>query len=211
MIGTDGKPVGTGPYFGVGFDAQTPGAERLTPFRLHDGRWAAGPGEVVIDRATAESQDYAVGDTDPRHRPRRGRSAFTVTGIASSPSVKSLGKASAAVFDLEAARTLFAKDGYDRILVAGRAPTSLGAAVRAPRSARAADDDRFAFDSLETLVDILRTILLAFAGVAVLVGVVHDLQLALDHRRAAHEGVRAAADGRREPPPGARRRCCSRR
>ena len=22
MIGTDGKPVGTGPYFGVGFDAQ---------------------------------------------------------------------------------------------------------------------------------------------------------------------------------------------
>ena len=25
IIGTDGKPVGTGPYFGVGFDAQTPG------------------------------------------------------------------------------------------------------------------------------------------------------------------------------------------
>ncbi len=34
----------------------------------------------------------------------------------------------------------------------------------------AADDDRFTFDSLETLVSILRTVLLAFAGVAVLVG-----------------------------------------
>ncbi len=31
IIGADGKPVGTGPYFGVGFDARTPGAERLTP------------------------------------------------------------------------------------------------------------------------------------------------------------------------------------
>ena len=123
--------------------------------------------------------------------------------------MKSLGKASAAVFDLEAARTLFAKDGYDRILVAGTSATSTrgpGTEVRT-----AADDDRFAFDSLDTLVSILRTILLAFAGVAVLVGVVHDLQLALDHRRAAHEGVRAAADGRRDPPPGARRACCWRR
>jgi ABC-type molybdenum transport system ATPase subunit/photorepair protein PhrA len=28
VIGANGKPVGTGPYFGVGFDARTPGAER---------------------------------------------------------------------------------------------------------------------------------------------------------------------------------------
>ena len=81
VIGADGKPVGTGPYFGVGFDAKTPGAERLTPFRLHDGRWAAGPGEVVIDRATAESQDYAVGDAI-RVAARGEAQAFTVTGIA---------------------------------------------------------------------------------------------------------------------------------
>ena len=54
VIGHDGKPVGSGPYFGVGFDAKTPGSERLTPFRLHDGRWANQPGEVVIDRATAD-------------------------------------------------------------------------------------------------------------------------------------------------------------
>ena len=40
IIKRDGKPAGDGPYFGVGFDAGTPGAERLTPFRLDSGRWA---------------------------------------------------------------------------------------------------------------------------------------------------------------------------
>ena len=166
VMGSDGKPVGTGPYFGVGFDAQTPGAERLTPFRLHDGRWAAGPGEVVIDRATAESQHYAVGDS-VQVSARGAVQTFTLTGIANFASVKSLGKASAAVFDLEAARTLFAKDGYDRILVAGTSELALGPGVDVRT---AAEDDRFAFSSLDTLVTILRTILLAFAAVAVLVG-----------------------------------------
>ncbi|MDA0180544.1 ABC transporter permease [Solirubrobacter phytolaccae] len=169
VIGAEGKPVGTGPYFGVGFDARTPGAERLTPFRLDTGRWATGPGEVVIDRATAEDQDYAVGDRI-KVAARGEAQTFTLTGIANFAGVKSLGKASAAVFDLEAARTLFAKDGYDRILVAGRRADIAGAAGAGTEVRTAAEDDRFSFDSLETLVNILRTILLAFAAVAVLVG-----------------------------------------
>ena len=32
IIARDGKPAGDGPYFGVGFDATTPGSEQLTPF-----------------------------------------------------------------------------------------------------------------------------------------------------------------------------------
>ena len=169
IIGSDGKPVGSGPYFGVGFDAHTPGAERLTPFRLHAGQWAAGPGEVVIDRATAESQGYALGEKI-RVAARGDAQQFTVTGIANFAGVKSLGKASAAVFDLEAARSLFAKDGYDRILVGGRRADLADAAGPGTEVRSAQADDRFAFDSLETFVGILRTVLLAFAGVAVLVG-----------------------------------------
>ena len=61
IIGKDGKPVGTGPYFGVGLDPSTP--PQLTPFRLHEGAWATRPGQVVIDRATAKSEHYGVGDT----------------------------------------------------------------------------------------------------------------------------------------------------
>lgn len=166
VIAKDGKPVGTGPYFGVGLDAKTPDAERLTPFRLHDGRWATRPGEVVIDRATAEAEDYAVGDT-VQVAARGEARTFTLTGIADFAGVKSLGKASAAIFDLDAARTLFAKDGYDRILVAGTRDVDAGAGTEVRT---AAEDDRFAFSSLETLVTILRTILLAFAAVAVVVG-----------------------------------------
>ena len=40
IIGRDGKPVGSGPYFGTGFDARTPGAEKLD--RRSASRTAAG-------------------------------------------------------------------------------------------------------------------------------------------------------------------------
>ena len=62
IIGRDGKPSGDGPYFGTGFDSKVAGAEKLTAFRLQDGRWAVGPGEVVIDATTAEKQRYGIGD-----------------------------------------------------------------------------------------------------------------------------------------------------
>ena len=80
--------------------------------------------------------------------------------------------ASIAVFDLEAARSLFAKDGYDRILVAGHVVgrTLAGAVGPHAEIKSAAADDRFTFDSLKTFISIIRTILLVFAGVAVLVG-----------------------------------------
>src|SRR4051794_34898451 len=40
VIGDDGKPVGNGPYFGIGFDSRTPGADGLNPLNLENGRWA---------------------------------------------------------------------------------------------------------------------------------------------------------------------------
>ena len=171
VIARDGKPAGSGPYFGIGFDARTPGSERLTPFRLTTGRWATGPREVVIDQATAEKQHYRVGDT-VRVTTRGAATDFQLTGIASFAGVKSLGTATVAVFDLGAAKTLFAKDGYDRILVAGHVVgRSLAGAVGPHAEVRsAAADDRFTFDSLKTFISIIRTILLVFAGVAVLVG-----------------------------------------
>src|SRR4051794_12366383 len=57
---SDGKPIGQGPYFGVGFDSRTAGAERVSPLQLTGGRWATGPGEVVIDRGIAKDQGGAV-------------------------------------------------------------------------------------------------------------------------------------------------------
>ena len=119
IIKRDGEPAGDGPYFGVGFDASVPGAERVTPFRLDAGRWAAGDGEVVIDAATAEDQDYGLGSTV--QITARGRAHdFTVVGISRFGSVKSMGVTTAAVFDIETAKALFERgDQVDGILVAG--------------------------------------------------------------------------------------------
>jgi putative ABC transport system permease protein len=170
IVGRDGKPAGDGPFFGTGYDARTPGSERLVPFRLDGGRWATGEGEVVIDVATAEKEDYAIGDrVTVATRGEAGK--FEIVGLATFADVKSIGTATFAVFDLAAAQELFDKQGaYDRILVAGDTSGVAAAAGEGTQMVSAADDDRFDLDSLKSFVDILRTILLAFAGVALLVG-----------------------------------------
>jgi putative ABC transport system permease protein len=193
MIGKDGKPIGDGPYFGVGFDARTPGAERVSPFRLQDGRWAAGPGEVVVDQKTAEDQGWSLGDR-VRISGRGEAQAFEIVGVSSFGDVKSLGVATTAVFDLPTAQQLFAKGrDFDAILVAARDgadPAEVrGAVARELGSAAtvrtAADDDRFTFQGLEQFIGIIRIVLLAFGGIAVLVGaltIVNSLSITLAQR-----------------------------
>src|SRR5918996_4874651 len=60
LLDANGDVIGSGPYFGTGLDRD---AGKLSPFELKQGRFAAGPSEVVIDAGTAEKQEWAVGDT----------------------------------------------------------------------------------------------------------------------------------------------------
>ena len=178
IIGRNGKPVGDGPYFASGFDSKVKGAGQLTAFRLQNGRWATGPGEVVIDAATSEQERYPVGHT-VRISTRGAAREFTVVGVARFGTVKSLGTVTAAVFDLKTAQALFDKQGrYDSILVAGRSGVP-AADVRAAVAAKvgngaqvqtAAAHDRFTLDGLKQFIGILKTVLLVFGGVAILVG-----------------------------------------
>ncbi len=178
IIGRNGKPSGDGPYFGSGFDSKAPGADKLTAFRLQTGRWATGDGEVVIDATTADKQRYAVGDR-VKISTRGEASSFAVVGIARFGTVKSLGTATAAVFDLRTAQKLFDKQGrYDSILAAGK-PGVPAADVRAAVRGKvgpgaqvqsAAKHDRFTLDGLKQFIGIIKTALLIFGGVAVLVG-----------------------------------------
>jgi len=193
IIGTNGKPLGEGPYFGVGLDAGAPGVERVTPFRLASGRWAAGPGEVVIDQKTSEDQGYAIGDR-VRITGRGEAEAFEVVGVARFGDVRSLGPATVAVFDLEEAQRFFAKGAaFDAILVAGRDGVA-GADVRSSLTRAlgdratvevASEHDRFTFQGLETFISIIRAVLLGFGVVAVLVGgltIVNSLSITLAQR-----------------------------
>jgi putative ABC transport system permease protein len=178
IVDAKGKVLGSGPYFGVGFDSRTPGATHLTPFRLKAGRYATEPDEVVIDAGTASSQHVGVGGK-VRIRAHGPLQAFTVSGIATFGSVKSIGTATFAVFDLASAQKLFAESGrYDSILVAGK-PGASAAGVRAelakavPQSVRvqtAQAQDRFTLDGLKQFISIIEIALLVFGGVAVFVG-----------------------------------------
>jgi putative ABC transport system permease protein len=207
VIGRDGRPVGNGPYFGVGRDARA--GEALTPFRLADGRWAAGPGEVVLDLGTAERAGYALGER-ARIATRGAAREFTVVGLARFGAVESLGTATAAVFDLEAARELFRTgDAYDAILVRGRegvAPAAVrealaGALGAAAQVERAAEHDRFDLDGLDAFIAIIRVVLLVFAGVAVLVGaftIVNTLSITVAQRTRELALLRMVGAGRRQ-------------
>src|SRR4051812_28516450 len=129
LIGRDGQSLGSSNngQFGFGFNA---GDERFNPLSLTAGRWAAGPGQVVIDKGTAENKGYRIGD-------RIGVAAqgpvrqFRVTGIARYGTVNSIGGATIAVFDVPTAQVLLRKHGqYDAIFVAARDGVSPANLVR---------------------------------------------------------------------------------
>jgi putative ABC transport system permease protein len=115
----DGKQLGSSNngQFGFGFD---PGAERFNPVSLTAGKWASGPGQVVIDKGTAEENGYSVGD-------KIGAAArgpvrqYEITGIGKYGTNNSIGGATIAVFDVPTAQALLGKRGqYDTIFVAAK-------------------------------------------------------------------------------------------
>jgi putative ABC transport system permease protein len=209
ILGRDGKPLGDGPYFGVGFDAGATGAAGTTPFRLDSGRWAAGPREVVIDAATAEDERYELGSqVGLTTGGETGR--YTVVGIARFGAVKSLGTATAAVLDLRTAQERFGKDGaYDSILVAGRDGVPAADVRRAVAAAvgdsvqvqAAAAHDRFTLDGLKQFISIIQAVLLAFGFVAIFIGaftIFNTLAITVAQRSREFGLLRMVGAGRRQ-------------
>jgi putative ABC transport system permease protein len=169
LLDKDGDVIGTGPYFGAGVD---PHAGKLSPFRVEDGRFATGPGEVVIDAGTAKRDGYAVGDRI-RLQARGPVRTAKIVGVASFGDVDSIGTATFALFDLHTAQALFDKQGrYDEILVGGPDSIRKQLAAELPQYTvqTAAEQDRFTLDGLKQFVSFIRVFLLVFAGIAVFVG-----------------------------------------
>jgi putative ABC transport system permease protein len=119
LIGKDGEAFGSSDngQFGFGFD---PSAERFNPMRLTAGHWATGPGQVVIDKGTANDHGYGVGDRIgvAANGPAR---QYTISGLASYGKENSIGGATFAVFDVPTAQALLHKRGqFDTIFAAAR-------------------------------------------------------------------------------------------
>jgi putative ABC transport system permease protein len=208
ILDSHGSVIGMGPYFGVGFDATT-GAQRLTPFRLKAGHFAANADEVVIDAGSAAKLHLGLGG-HVRVEGRGPARTFAVSGIATFGAVNSIGGATFAVFSLREAQRLSGEQGrYDSILVAARTGVS-GVALRSalaaaiPPSARvqtAAAQDRFDLKGLKQFISIIEIALLAFGGIAIFVGaftIFNTLSITVAHRSRELAMLRTIGASRRQ-------------
>ena len=83
--------------------------------RSKDGEAPNGPGEVAIDKATADKHDYEVGDNIDIVFDS-GTESFTIVGLVGLGNADGFGGATLAMFDPETARqVLGAGDTYDAI------------------------------------------------------------------------------------------------
>src|SRR3954447_17919810 len=167
-----------GPPFAVGFDASSPQAQKLSPFKVKEGAFPTQPDEIAIDVGTAGKEGYKVGDTI-------GASAlgpirqFKITGVVTFGGVDSIGNATVSMFSLQGAQELF-KRGHtvDSILVSGKPgtdPRTLRADIQkvlppGVEVASAKSQDRFDLKGLKSFLDIIKTALVAFGGIALFVG-----------------------------------------
>ena len=177
LLGDDGKPLGSAnsPKLGFGID---PEATRFNPLSLVEGDWAAGPGQVVIDKGTADNENLEVGDT-VQVAGRGPAAPFEVTGIARYGTVSSLGGATIAVLAVPVAQELLDKQGrYDTIFVAARdgvAPKELVAQLKpivGDRGQVRTGAQKASADSedIEEALAFIQYFLLAFGLIALAVG-----------------------------------------
>ncbi|HWG56233.1 MAG TPA: FtsX-like permease family protein [Gaiellaceae bacterium] len=208
LIDREGEAIVSGgaPNFGFSIaNAESP----FNPLTLVSGEWP-GPDEVVIDRKTAESEGYAVGD-------RIGVQAegpveqLTISGIVLfGSSGASIGGATLAGFDLPTAQRLFDKEGkLDEIAVAaepGIEPEALIAELEEvlPETTRVVSAMQQAQeDATETneFITFLRGFLLAFAGIALFVGsfvIANSLAITIAQRTREFATVRTLGGSRRQ-------------
>jgi putative ABC transport system permease protein len=175
VVGKDGKVVSTG---GAPTIAATYMPKPFAAIGISDGKPPSGPDEIALDAATADKEDYKLGDTvtvaagGPKKQ-------FKLVGLATIGSASGLGGATVVVFDLPTAQALFDKrNQVDFAFVAaksGVSDTKLQREIASilPPTAQvrtAAQEADKAGDDIREGLSFLTTGLLAFAFIAVLVG-----------------------------------------
>jgi putative ABC transport system permease protein len=177
LLDKDGDPIqpGGAPTFGTNIhqDRELSGAASI-----REGRVPSDPGEVVVDAQTAEKAGFRIGDrVDVVFE--RGRDTFRLVGIVGFGETDSILGATLAGFDLPTAQQVLGKEGLvDEIDVRaedGVSAEELRARVAAvlPDDTEAVTGEQAADDGVSAVKDamgIFTTVLLVFAGVALLVG-----------------------------------------
>jgi putative ABC transport system permease protein len=182
VIGTDDKAVGGfGPPALGGNWTGAPAGHGLEGLTITEGHEPRGPDEVVLDERTAERGGYAVGDEV--HIVTAGSQEIlrpTLVGLADFADGGSLNGATFSAFDTQTAQDLFlqGKDAYTDLWVTAADGVSQEqlrdeVAQRLPDGLEAITGDDLAeeqADSLLQALSFIRTFLLIFAGVSLVVG-----------------------------------------
>jgi putative ABC transport system permease protein len=207
LIGRDGKAIVYGGAPNLGFSIAS-GNSVFNPLTLVEGAWPTA-NEVVIDKSTADKENFKIGDTigvEAEGPVRRLR----ISGIVTFGSVATIGGATLAGFDLPTAQALFGEPGkLDEISVSTQAGVSdqallsqireilpPGTQVRSSQ-AQASDDAQETND----FVSFLQKFLLAFGGVALFVGsfvIANSLSITIAQRTRELATLRTLGASRRQ-------------
>ncbi|HET9508324.1 MAG TPA: FtsX-like permease family protein [Gaiellaceae bacterium] len=207
LIGDDGKAITYGGAPNLGFSIAN-GESPFNPLTLVDGEWP-GPNEVVIDSATADKEDFAVGQ-EVGVQAAGAVEELRISGIVEFGSVATIGGATLAGFDLATAQRLFDKEGeLDEIAVSARAGVTddeliaqleevLPETTQVLSSSQQAEEDA---EGTNEFITFLQGFLLAFAGIALFVGsfvIANSLSITIAQRTREFATVRTLGGSRRQ-------------
>jgi putative ABC transport system permease protein len=207
IIGDDGKAIVYGGAPNLGFSIAE-GDSRFNPLQLVDGAWP-GDNEVVIDQATADKEDFQLGDTVGIQGAGRVQD-LTISGFVKFGSVSTIGGATLAGFDLPTAQRIFDKEGkLDEIAVAAQQGVSDEELVQTlqpilPANTEvqtAAEQARSDAEDTDEFISFLQTFLLVFAGVALFVGsfvIANSLSITIAQRTREFATLRTIGASRRQ-------------
>jgi putative ABC transport system permease protein len=182
VIDRDGDAVGDPAMGAPTFGGNWTDVDELNPFDITDGEPPRAAGQVVIDRGTAETTGYGVGDR-LRVQTQQGVGEFTLSGIMRFGTTDSPGGASYVMWTTDEAQRLIGEpDRYSAVSVVADDGVSQSQVVRSIEQQLQSDDARGAEvltgqeiteesqTDIQEQLGFITNIFLAFAFIAVFVG-----------------------------------------
>ena len=176
LVDLDGKPLTTtgAPFIGVSWGHEA----ALRPATLDTGREPDGPGEVAIDRGTAEDYGFSIGDRTTVLLANGTQPEVEIVGIFTFGEANNLLGARLTAFDVDVAPQILGVEGevdtIDVVAEPGVDPADLAARVQASlpagiESVTGAQVEEEAGQSVQGFMDAFQNILLGFAAIALFV------------------------------------------
>jgi putative ABC transport system permease protein len=209
IVDADGHAIGN-PGQGAPTFAMSYVSGALSPWQLTAGSRAPRPGELVVDKGTADTGDLAIGDT-VTVLTQTGPHEFPLVGTARFGSVDSPGGASVSIFDLTTAQQVLlgrtgeldavmieAVDGVDEMALTARVAAVLPAGAEALTGSEITEETQ---DAIQEGLGFFNTFLLVFAAIGLVVAcftIYNTFQIVVTQRRREMALLRAVGASRRQ-------------